>query len=174
MCLPNIRCVDKGFSCLPLWSPTYYTWLSMYDSTCNHMLFTHPVERILNMYKIHISLSVLWTRKWTFKVNSLIVMIWFCNITGGLMSLTSLTGYYYSLFKGQGQAPGYKEIYAKSAIAHLKRALQVLYQPKWNSRHTALWVKEQGTNQGRIKPPTSYGITVVTPLKRQIHVLSNR
>ena len=46
------------------------------------------------------------------------------------MSLASLTGYYYSLFKGQGQAPGYKEFYAKSAIAHLKKALQVLCQPK--------------------------------------------
>ena len=62
------------------------------------------------------------------------------------MSLASLTGYYYSLFKGQGQSPGYKEFYAKSAIVHLKRALQVLCQLKWNSRHTGLWVKEQGTN----------------------------
>ena len=57
-------------------------------------------------------------------------MILFCDITGGLMSLASLTGYYYSLFKGQGQAPGYKEFYAKSAIVHLKRALQVLYRSK--------------------------------------------
>ena len=101
----------------------------------------------LIMFKIHISFSLCYElESGLFKVNSLIVMIWFCNITGGLMSLASLTGYHYSLFKGQGQAPGYKEFYEKSAIAHLKKALQVLCQSKWNSRHTALWVKEQGTN----------------------------
>ena len=41
-----------GFGCLVLSKPTYYNY-SLYESTCNHILFAYPIERVQNMCRLH-------------------------------------------------------------------------------------------------------------------------